>query len=504
MEKFESGSCDHLEGKSMTGKESTRVETLGEFLDWADRFVDGQYLFRGVPDGDYTIIPSTFLRLRDADRNVSKLLQINEKLIETARRQGNDQKNGQRLNDLDLLAELQHYGAATCLIDFTYSALVALFFACEPSSKEKPTNGKVYAVASDSYLKVVDSELAEKNIAHFLELDETDFFSQSESDKYPLYRWEPKFQNNRIIAQQSVFVFGSMSVIPEAECIIPASSKQTILKSLKNLSNIDAARMYPDFDGLVRLHAYDKPYIEPNAHIYREYGDSAYQRGDMDRAIENYEMAINVNPNYEGVYNNCGLAHLQKRDYDRAIENFNKAIDLKPDAGTYFNRGLAHFDKRQYDRAIEDYTEAIDRQLEPDNSEAYYNRGKTYRRKGEYTSAIEDFTAVINLRPEHARAYFGCGLTYYEIGDYARAIENYSKAIEMNPHYTLAYNYRWLAFLHLRKWTQAKSDLITAKDKGKNVFGLFNHYYESVADFEARNNLKLPEDIVAMLTTNGR
>ena len=46
----------------------------------------------------------------------SRLLRLNKRLIEDARSLGHDQKNGQQLSDLELLAELQHFGAATFLL----------------------------------------------------------------------------------------------------------------------------------------------------------------------------------------------------------------------------------------------------------------------------------------------------------------------------------------------------------------------------------------------------
>ena len=45
-------------------------------------------------------------------------------------------------DELELLADLQHHGAATCLLDFTRGALIALWFACEKSE----TDGKVFVV----------------------------------------------------------------------------------------------------------------------------------------------------------------------------------------------------------------------------------------------------------------------------------------------------------------------------------------------------------------------
>ena len=72
-----------------------------------------------------------------------------------------------------------------------------------------------------------------------------------------------------------------------------------------------------------------------------------------------------------------GLLTGQKGDFDRAIEDFNKAIDLKPDyAKAYYNRGIAYGDKGDFDRAIEDFNKAID--LNPDYAKAYYSRGIAY------------------------------------------------------------------------------------------------------------------------------
>ena len=58
-------------------------------------------------------------------------------MIEDARLQGLDEKDGRELEDLEIFAELQHHGAATCLIDFTYSAQVA-HLVCIANRTSKP------------------------------------------------------------------------------------------------------------------------------------------------------------------------------------------------------------------------------------------------------------------------------------------------------------------------------------------------------------------------------
>ncbi len=254
----------------MNEKESRRVKTLTGFMKWAEQFNDGQYLFRGVTRDDYQIEASTYRRLQnEEDRTPANLLKLNQKLIEDARLMGHDQKDGQQLSDLDLLAELQHFGAATCLIDFTRDARIALWFACQQSSKssKRPANGKVFAVRIDdsTRFRKIDTTLIKKDIDHFLAQDTKDFSAQGPEDLFAqdeyLYQWQPKHQNNRIVAQKSVFVFGSIEIETEAACVIIESAKPKILKSLDKLSGIIEASMFPDFDGFARLHAQNKPYI---------------------------------------------------------------------------------------------------------------------------------------------------------------------------------------------------------------------------------------------------
>lgn len=168
------------------------ARTLNKFIDWTARFKDGQYLFRGVTKETYRIEASACRRLPVADQNnSSKLLKINQELIDKARGLGHDQRDGRQLTDLELLAELQHFGAATCLIDFSRNALVALWFACQISSDRKASekaNGKVFAINCDDTvrLKTVNPELMKKDIDYFLQPDE--------NGRYLQYQWSLNFK----------------------------------------------------------------------------------------------------------------------------------------------------------------------------------------------------------------------------------------------------------------------------------------------------------------------
>ena len=111
------------------------IKTLTEFMKWAKKFTPGKYVFRGIRNETYGIQASAYRRLKDENKNFLKFLQINKDLIDETILRGYDERNGRQLSHLEMLAELQHHGAATCLIDFSYSAQIALWFACGQDSK---------------------------------------------------------------------------------------------------------------------------------------------------------------------------------------------------------------------------------------------------------------------------------------------------------------------------------------------------------------------------------
>ena len=91
-----------------------------------------------------------------------------------------------------------------------------------------------------------------------------------------------------------------------------------------------------------------------------------------------------------------GSVYLTKGEYDRAIAEFNKALEINPkDSGTYKNRGAAYVNKGQYDQAISDYTKALE--INPKDAEVYNARGRAYYFRGKYKESWEDLNKAEDL-----------------------------------------------------------------------------------------------------------
>ena len=81
----------------------------------------------------------------------------------------------------------------------------------------------------------------------------------------------------------------------------------------------------------------------------------------MDRAIEDYDVAIRLNPDLAVAFSNRGNVHRKESRFDRAIKDYDKAIQFKPDDGQVFaDRGLAYEKKGERDQAMRDFIKAYD------------------------------------------------------------------------------------------------------------------------------------------------
>ena len=391
-------------------------------------------------------------------------LKYNENLIKKCRLKNYDKREQRQLYDLELLADLQHHGAATCLIDFTRNALIALWFACQKSDAD----GKVFVVNiadQRTFLEITHTDIQKAgSISDILQFKTRKTDQKQEAgrptpeilavspNKPTFWYWTPAHLNERITAQHSLFLFGlpSSGKLRSEELIIESASKDQIRKELKELHDIHEESLFPDFVGFAYAQRAYAPYLTPDA--------------------EEYFLS--------------GVKARQQEKYSEAIQDLTKVIELNPeDAEAYYFRGFTHYSQGEHKHAIEDFTKAIE--LNPGDAEVYHFRGFIYYNQGEHEHAIKDFTKAIELNPDYAEAYLVRGAAYDSQGEYEHAIKDF---------HATAYYTRGLARLHLKRCQEARSDLTSARDMGLDIATF------SRADIEQNFEIKLPEDIAAMLT----
>ncbi len=381
----------------------------------------GTYAYRGQANAGWPLKSAAYRRFEnnsEEEPTRDDFIEYHEEILESARMDGHGVVDGRDLRDLELLAKLQHLRTATCLIDFSRNFLVALWFACLPHKGKDGTytNGKVFVVNTNdpvTFLSLEQQDL-KKNIQKVLtfktrEQDESSTGRNETSMRKPLYwHWSPHGLNERILKQDSLFIFGPPKIEDTLlqSIKIRQEDKTSLLQELETLG-ITRRSLFKDLSGYAESHGCNEPLpkFPRTAEDYFRAGNEAYQRGKIDKAIENYNKAIKRKSDYAQAYNNLGVAKANQGKMLDAITDYDQAIKLKPDhANAYYNRAITKTKLERYHAAITDYDRVIE--LKPDDAEAYISRGRAKTKlTGYHTAAIADFDRAIQLNPDDANAY---------------------------------------------------------------------------------------------------
>jgi tetratricopeptide (TPR) repeat protein len=132
---------------------------------------------------------------------------------------------------------------------------------------------------------------------------------------------------------------------------------------------------------------------------YYNRGKAYMEMGRFDKAAEDFDATIAVDPQYYEAYNNRGILYERAGLFDKAIELFNRAIIIDPlNYIAYTSRGYSYADLGQYDRAIEDFNTAI--RLNQNSDRTFLWRAYLYLRIGKRELAVADFRRACDLGNE--------------------------------------------------------------------------------------------------------
>lgn len=242
--------------------------------------INGKLIFRGQAVESWNVMSSAGRRLLKTNNNSQKdFITYHVNLITNARKYGyGELQAGSTLSDIEILAQIQHYGGATCLVDFSTNFLIALWMATEKKNskcecehysienKQKDSNGKVIWLnmgdeINQSNILYYNNHKEGDSIQHLLTKVQWNFERKDSKVEPCFWYWEPNKLNNRIVKQDSIFLFG-LSAFPNVrnsidkqsrldfdELIILSEDKQGLRDELENIFGISAESVYFDLSG---------------------------------------------------------------------------------------------------------------------------------------------------------------------------------------------------------------------------------------------------------------
>jgi len=168
-------------------------------------------------------------------------------------------------------------------------------------------------------------------------------------------------------------------------------------------------------------------------------GVALSDQGKTDEAIQQYEQALQIKPDYTEAHNNLGLKLNEQGKFDEAIQHYEQLLQIKPDfAEGHFNLGLALDAQGKLDKAIQQYERTL--QIKPDHAKAHNNLGVALKAQGKVDKAIQHYDQALQIKPDFAEAHFNLGVELDAQGKLDEAVRHYERALQIKPDYTKAHN----------------------------------------------------------------
>ncbi len=275
------------------------------------------------------------------------------------------------------------------------------------------------------------------------------------------------------------------------------------------------------------------------------------EKNDIAGAIEQFDMALKLNPNHPQANYNILKALLLQNKLDQALDIYErlkqsghagpdiinllateykknsqlqKVVEIYTEAlKTNSNNASLHtslgtilLESGRVDEAIEEFNKAL--KIQPD-AITYGNLGNALLSKNKFEDAMECFKKGIELEPFDCLSYYNMGNIYMSKGQLQEAVVAYSKAVKIRKDYTKAYSNMAVAFAQMGKVDEAimnfkKALQIDPNDinsmynlaqtlAGKGEFDEAVKYFRMVITFEP-NNAQVHDMIGDILIRQGK
>ena len=189
----------------------------------------------------------------------------------------------------------------------------------------------------------------------------------------------------------------SLVYLNKAVELNPNYAEAFINRGLIHLSKENKIEALLDLESAYEL----KPYMKQ---IWNFVINLKIEFKQFPEAIQLLTVMTKSDPTNEKNFANMALCHQRLAEHEKAIELYNKALAIKPDyVEVYLNLGNLLKEQGKPEEAIEAYNKAL--AIKPDYAEAYSNMGIALQQQGKPEEAIKAYKNAIAMKPDNAEAW---------------------------------------------------------------------------------------------------
>ena len=217
-------------------------------------------------------------------------------------------------------------------------------------------------------------------------------------------------------------------------------------------------------------------------------GEAFQSQGKVGDAIGCYQRVLSLKPDYYIAYNNLGSALQDQGKLDEAIACYQYVLSLNPDYYmAHTNLGNALKEQGKLDEAIACYQHALS--LKPDYYITYNNLGSALQDQGKLDEAIACYQHALSLKPDYYKALNNLGNALKEQGKLDEAIACYNRSLSLKPDYYIAYNNLGIALQSQGKFGEAVAAYRKATSSDENFTAAYLNLTECRTFTEADSEI---------------
>lgn len=211
-------------------------------------------------------------------------------------------------------------------------------------------------------------------------------------------------------------------------------------------------------------------------------GLAAFQRGNVDDALERLQRAVAVEPARPRIYSDLGAALRVKGRLDEARTALERAVTADPGhAQAWHNLGMTHRACGDFARAAESLERAVN--LDSSLAVSHNALGTVRRVNGDLPGALTAFRAAVQAKPDFAEALSNLGLALHEGGRSGEAEQVLKRALAVAPnlaevHFNLATVYAAEGEFDSARDALRRTVALDPKHGEARSALLFTHHYD--------------------------
>ena len=207
-------------------------------------------------------------------------------------------------------------------------------------------------------------------------------------------------------------------------------------------------------------------------------------RALIDKAIEEFNIALELDPEYGPALNELAFVYMRMEDFEKAIEYFKKYVTVSPkDANPLDSMALCYFLTGQLEEAVTKFKEALE--IKPDWVASCWGLSYISALKENYSEVMRWVGRSIDMAPspvERGKGYLLKGFFYFWLGRLEQSLKELDTVSDLAE--SIGYDFPKFLAGWMAGWVYyERGELELARRSWKDSFGMSRPRADSKANY---------------------